>query len=143
MLDTCNLLLLCYSGEGKSFLFSPWRSVFGVDGVMERPDKGCFPLIGLEMKGVVLLDEWRFDESILSLPVQLLWLEGKPVPLPQPQNTGDIGHKLYNGSAPIFITTKMQYLEKLVREAGAAEAADESSVIARVACTHSMRGLRW
>ena len=79
---------------------------------------------------VVLLDEWLFDESILSLPVQLLWLEGKPVPLPQPQNTGAIGHKLYNGSAPIFITTKMQYLEKLVREAGAAEAADESSVIA-------------
>ena len=96
---------------------------------MMKPEKGNFPLLDLEKKRVVLLDEWRFDESVLPMSTQLLWLEGKPLQLPQPQNTGFVGHRVYHGSAPIFVTTKMQYLEKLVREAEAAEASNDSSAM--------------
>ena len=39
------------------------------------------------------------------MPVQLLWLEGKPVPINMPQNiAGQSGHTMYHGDAPIFIT---------------------------------------
>lgn len=104
--------------------------MFGLEKVMVSPEKGSFPLLGLEDKRVVLLDEWRFNTGILPLATQLLWLEGKPLLLAQPQNTGSTGHVLYSGSAPIFITTKAKYLDKLVHEAREAEAADENSVFA-------------
>ena len=39
----------------------------------------------------------------LPLPIQLLWLEGKAVPICTPQNQ-TVGHKLYEGKAPLFIT---------------------------------------
>ena len=114
-------------GEGKSFLFSPLKAVYGLEHVMLTPEKGSFPLVGLECKRVVLLDEWRFNASVLSLTTQLLWLEGKPLVLPQPQNTGVVGHKLYRGTAPLFVTTKEQYLDALEREAAAALAVDGAS----------------
>ena len=96
-----------YGGEGKSLLLAPLRKIYGIDGLQESPQPGNFPLLGLEEKSVVLLDEWRFDESVLRLPTQLLWYEGKPFPISRPQNqSGTVGHMIYQGSAPIFVTTK-------------------------------------
>ena len=99
---------------------------------MECPEKGSFPLLGLESKRVVVLDEWRFNERVIGMSTQLLWFEGKPLLLPQPQNTGSTGHLLCRGSAPIFAITKRQFLETLEREAKAAEAADAASAITQV-----------
>ena len=119
-------------GEGKSFLLAPLLAVFGIDVVQLKPDKGSFPLLDLPTKRVVLLDEWRFDTTVLSVATQLLWLEGKPLVLSQPQNQGATGHFVYKGTAPIFITTKEQYLEGLVKEAQLAEAQD--FVVVVIAC---------
>ena len=119
-------------GEGKSFLFSPLKAVFGLENVMLTLAKGNFPLVNLQSKKIVFLDEWRFNETVISLSRQLLWLEGKPLVLPQPQNTGTIGHVTYTGTAPIFVTTKQQYLDNLEREAKAAEATDAACAIISV-----------
>ena len=103
-----------HGGEGKSFLFAPLRGVYGSEHVQESPQPGNFPLLGLEDKTVVLLDEWRFDESVLRMATQLLWYEGKPFPVTQPQNqAGSYGHFLYEGSAPLFVTTKEEDLARI------------------------------
>ena len=61
-----------------------------------------------------MLDEWRFDESVLRMATQLLWYEGKPFPVTRPQNqAGNAGHFLYRGGAPLFVTTKEEYLEQI------------------------------
>ena len=117
-----------YGGEGKSFLLAPLRSIFGADGVQESPSPGSFPLMGLENKRVVLLDEWRFNSQVLRMATQLLWFEGKPIPLARPQNqAGVVGHTLYQGSAPIFITTKARDLERFQQAADWARRNDQSS----------------
>ena len=107
-----------YGGEGKSFMLAPLRSIFGPEGVQESPQPGSFPLLGLEEKQVVLLDEWRFDEKVMRMATQLLWYEGKPFPIARPQNqAGQVGHILYQGTAPIFVTTKAGDLEHFRRAA--------------------------
>lgn len=96
-----------FGGEGKSFLLAPLRTIYGVEHVQATPQRGSFPLLGLESKKLALLDDWCFDEAVLSLPTQLLWYEGKPFPLPRPQNSSQYhGHMLYQGTAPIFVTGK-------------------------------------
>ena len=87
-----------YGGEGKSFLLGPLREIFGADQVQESPQPGNFPLLGLEGKAVALLDDWRFDETVLLMSTQLLWLEGKPLLITRPQNQAGIsGHSTYRG----------------------------------------------
>ena len=66
------------------------HKLYGTDGVQESPPPSSFPLLGLESKSVVLLDEWRFNEKILSLATQLLWYEGKPLPVARPQNQAGV-----------------------------------------------------
>ena len=114
-------------GEGKSFLFSPMPAVYGVDQVQFKPEKGGFPLYGIQTKRVSVLDEWRFDETVLSMATQLVWFEGKPFVVSQPQNQGASGHLLYKGTAPIFITTKAKNLNGLVQAAQRAELLNEES----------------
>jgi hypothetical protein len=110
-----------YGGEGKSFLLAPLRAIYGMDLVQETPQPGNFPLLGLENKRVVVLDEWRFDESVLRMSTQLLWFEGKPFPLTRPQNQpGVAGHFVYSGRAPVFITTKADLLTAIQEAARAA-----------------------
>ena len=107
-----------FGGEGKSFLLAPLRSVYGAEHVQATPQRGSFPLLGLENKKVCLLDDWCFDESVLPLPTQLLWYEGKPFPLPRPQNSSQYqGHLLYQGSAPVFVTVKEKDLGPLIVQA--------------------------
>ena len=107
-----------FGGEGKSFLLSPLRTLMGVENVQATPQPGSFPLLGLERRKAVLLDEWAFDTSVLPLPTQLLWYEGKPFPVTRPQNNRDIhGHLLYQGTAPIFVTCKEKDLQPIMLKA--------------------------
>ena len=107
--------LVCHVGasgdEGKSFLFGPLPEVFG-EGQIFSPVKSGFPLVGLDRCRVVLLDDWRFGEDILSYNVQLLWFEGKPIIIARPQNQST-GHLRYQDDAPIFITTLEANLDKV------------------------------
>ena len=103
-------------GEGKSLIFMPLGALLGDEYVYSYVATGSFPLLGLEGKKAVVLDEWRFGASVLPLPLQLLWLEGKPVPIARPQDHF-LGHCLYKGTAPIFITTPLKRLQKLIEEA--------------------------
>ena len=57
------------------------------------------------------------------MATQLLWFEGKPLPVTRPQNQNGIaGHFLYRGSAPIFATTKEQWLAPVLAIAAQARA---------------------
>jgi len=128
-------------GEGKSMIFLPLTAVFGDDFVQGHTASGSFPLLGLEGKKVVLLDEWRFAAAALPIALQLLWFEGKPLPMARPQGEY-IGHMLYKGTAPIFITTPMKRLEKLEKEAEAARAAGvtcEATMLLRRLKVHKFR----
>ena len=88
--------------------------VFGDRHVFKGPVPGNFPMVDLPGKKVVFLDEWRFDQSILSFATQCLWYDGSSVPVARPQNdVGGAGHKDYKGSAPIFVTTKRADLLEL------------------------------
>ena len=79
---------------------------------------GNFPLLDLMGAKVAFLDEHRFDPDILSWATQCLWFDGSPVPIGRPQNQpGVVGNTLYKGTAPIFITTKLQDLQRLEYEA--------------------------
>ena len=59
-----------FGGEGKSFLLAPLRALYGPGHVQSTPQRGNFPLLGLETKKVVLLDDWCFDDTILPLPTR-------------------------------------------------------------------------
>ena len=108
--------LVCHAGfegnEGKSFLFRPLTLVFGEDNVFVTPPKSAFPLLGLEKSRVVWLDDWRFNEDIVSWAVQLLWFEGASFVIARPQNLFS-GHLRYVKDDPIFITTLQADLHSL------------------------------
>ena len=120
-------------GEGKSLVLFPLPSVFGQEFVQPCPAKGTFPLLGIEDKKIALLDEWRFQPSVLPLGTQLLWMEGKPVPVPRPQGqNGVYGHGLYTGSAPIFVTTPLNRIVQMEKQVAEAEANGESSEMSMI-----------
>jgi hypothetical protein len=115
-------------GEGKSFLLAPLRRLFGFDLVQHTPQPGSFPLLGIEKKTVAILDEWTFDTAVLPLSTQLLWFEGKPFPVSRPQNRAEyMGHCLYKGTAPIFVTCKEADLGPLWQQAQVATATGQAS----------------
>ena len=103
-------------GEGKSLIFYPLPAVLGEEMVQHHTASGAFPLLGIEGKKAVTLDEWSFSGAPVSLSTQLLWFEGKPVPITRPQNNS-IGHFLYKGTAPIFVTTPLQKMEPFLKQA--------------------------
>lgn len=127
--ETCPVVVLMgrFGGEGKSFLLAPLKKIFGVEHVQLTPQPGSFPLLGLETKRVVLLDEWAFDAATLPMVTQLLWFEGKAFPITRPQNKDYTGHLLYQGTAPIFVTCKETDLAPLRAAANAARANDSPS----------------
>jgi hypothetical protein len=90
--------------EGKSLLLRPLGLVFGADMLFSAPPKNAFPLVELEQARVVLLDDWRFNEEIISYNLQLLWFEGATFVIARPQNQFS-GHLRYTKDDPIFITT--------------------------------------
>lgn len=119
-------------------IFAPLPLVFGHDRVQANPQRGQFPLLGIEKKREVILDDWRFTETALSMSSQLLWFEGKPLPVAQPQGKEEYkGHLLYRGTAPIFITTPLQRLEEMELAVAMAELEGKSSE-----CSMLLRRLR-
>jgi len=93
--------------EGKSFLFKPLAGVFGKENMFMSPSKGNFPLLGppaLDRARATLLDDWRFNEEVVSYNLQLLWFEGAPLVIARPQNEHS-GHLRYAKDDPVFITT--------------------------------------
>ena len=100
--------LVCHAGregnEGKSFLLAPLECVYGVSGVFSDVTKGGFPLYGMEKCRMAVLDDWRFNEDLVSYRLQLLWFEGKPIVIARPQNHCT-GHLKYTKDDPVFITT--------------------------------------
>ena len=109
-----------YGGEGKSLFFSGLTALYGAAQVQVRPPGGQFPLLGIETKKVAVLDEWMFFGETLPVSMQLLWFEGKPVPICRPQNVpGQSGHDLYKGTAPVFVTGPASALAHLTQGAAA------------------------
>ena len=104
-------------GEGKSFLLSPLRTIFGEEHVQASPQPGSFPLVDLESKRIVFLDEWDFSGAVVPLSTQLLWYEGKSFPITRPQNRDYVGHLHYKGTAPVYITCKEIFLGPIVKRA--------------------------
>ena len=101
-------------GEGKSIFLKPLNMLFEGYVFSFTKESGNFPLLDLMNAKVAFLDEFRFDESIVSRATQCLLFEGSPVPIGRPQNVpGASGNMMYKGSAPIFITTKMEDLDRL------------------------------
>lgn len=126
-----NLPVLClvgkFGGEGKSFLFAPLKKIFGVQHVQVTPQPGNFPLVGLETKRCVILDEWDFNGQVVPLSTQLLWFEGKAFPITRPQNKDYDGHVLYQGSAPIFVTCKEKVMAPICQRAQLASSQNQAS----------------
>ena len=101
-------------GEGKSVCLKPLTALFAPDEVFNIPKGTNFPMLGVERAKVVVLDDWRFDTTVLSFATQCLWFDGSGVPVSRPQNLPSMtGHFLYQGTAPIFVTTKAQDIEEL------------------------------
>ena len=81
------------------------------------------PIDGPREEKVVVMDDWRFNSRVLPLSLQLLWFEGKPMPVVRPQGKDEFsGHVLYRGSAPIFATTPLKHIEDMERAVRHAEA---------------------
>jgi len=102
-------------GEGKSLFFKTLRAVVGVENVFSLPSEKCsFPFSGIEQSKILLLDDWRFDGTVVTQPTQMLLFDGSPVPCARPQNVpGMSGNMLYQGTSPIFATTKMKDIKRL------------------------------
>ena len=126
-----SLPVLClvgrFGGEGKSFFFAPLKKIFGAEHVQATPQPGNFPLFGLETKRCVLLDEWDFNGQVVPLSTQLLWFEGKAFPITRPQNKDYVGHVLYQGSAPIFVTCKEKVVLPIYQRAQLAYSQNQAS----------------
>lgn len=100
-------------GEGKSMFLKPLIPLFGSENVFPCPEPGTFPLLDLPGKKVVLLDDWRFNKTVLPFETQCRWFDGSAVRVQRPQNqNGVTGHVVYQGTAPIFATTKLADMER-------------------------------
>ena len=106
-------------GEGKNLILQGLTAVLGSQYVFQGAATGQFPLLDLPSKKAVILNEWEFLHAPVSLGNQLLWFEGKPVPISRPQNDreGGTGHFLYNGSAPVFVIAPLDKLQPLMDSA--------------------------
>ena len=106
-------------GEGKSLFLKGLFALFGEEMVFQMPEKSNFPLLNLD-KGpkVAFLDEWRFVNNSVSFGTQCLWFDGSAVPVARPQNVpGCGGNFLYRGTAPVFVTGKLEDIVSLTKQA--------------------------
>ena len=68
---------------------------------------------------LVILDEWPFMADYgVSLNTQLVWMEGKLVPIVRPQsNSVYQGHLMHRGNAPALVTCKEKEMGPILRAA--------------------------
>ena len=133
------VLAVASGGEGKSFFVKPLVDVFGDGYVFPCPEPGTFPLLDLPGKKVVFLDDWRFNKMVLPFETQCRWFDGSVVRIQRPQNqNGVVGHVTYQGTAPIFATTKLadiarfEKLSEIDPATGLAKDADASMIYRRL-----------
>ena len=126
-------------GEGKSFFLKPLIPLFGQETVFPCPEPGTFPLLDLPGKKLVFLDDWRFNRAVLPYETQCRWFDGSSLRVQRPQNqNGVAGHVTYQGTAPIFATTKLgdmarfEQLSQIDAETGLARDADASMIYRRL-----------
>ena len=126
-------------GEGKSFFLKPLIPLFGEEYVFPCPEPGTFPLLDLPGKKVALLYDWRFNKTVLPFETQCRWFGGNTVRVQRSQNqTGVTGHVTYQGTAPIFVTTKLADMERFAKlseidpATGLAKDADAAMVFRRL-----------
>lgn len=126
-------LLGRFGGEGKSLFFAPLAELYGEGLVQRRPAGGQFPLLGIHEKKVSILDEWSFSDDDLPMGLQLLWYEGKGVPVSRPQNVpGQSGHSMYKGSAPVFVTAPETAVTRLCAAAAGAPTGEACMLLRRL-----------
>ena len=107
--------------------------VVGTANVFWPPTHPNFPLHGLVGAKIALLDEFRFLSSVVPLATQCLWFDGSAVPIAKPQTgQGPASHLVYEGRAPVFITTSSDQLEALT----AAGDGDASMILRRLQVFH-------
>jgi hypothetical protein len=91
------------SNSGKSFLLGPLLHVFRV---FHKPAAGgSFRLLPLLDSEIILWNDWRSDDSIISWEAMLLLGEGAAMMVPRPQNRSD-GDAEYKSALPLFLTSK-------------------------------------
>ena len=101
-------------GEGKSVFLKPLHTIFEELVFVITKGAGNFPFLSLLGAKVAYLDDFRFDQEVLSWATQCLWFDGSPLPVGRPQNVaGSSGNVVYKGTAPIFVTTKLADLKWL------------------------------
>jgi hypothetical protein len=107
-------------GEAKSFVLKGLASIFRPADVFHSPQPSSFPLMGLPTARVAILDDFRFDQSVLAFATMCLWFDGSPLPIWRPPNqAGVTGHMVYEGTAPIFLSTKLQDMQRMAAAAAA------------------------
>jgi hypothetical protein len=105
-------------GEAKSVFLKGLASVYRPTDIFHAPQPGSFPLMGLPTAKVAILDDFRFDQSVLAYQTMCLWFDGSPLPISRPQNqAGVTGHTVYEGTAPIFLSTKLQDMQRMAAAA--------------------------
>ena len=103
-------------GEGKSLFLKGLNAVYGTENVFPTPEPGNFPLVDLPGKKVTFLDDWRFDKATLPYGAQRRWYDGSVLSIQRPQNQASVtGHALDEGTAPLFVTTKLDDMKRLQR----------------------------
>ena len=101
-------------GEGKSVLLKPLHNIFKDRVFNVTKEAGNFPLPESMGCQIAFLDEYRFDPDVISWATQCLWFDGSAASVGKPQDVrGMTGNMTYTGSAPIFITTKLEDLKEL------------------------------
>ena len=64
----------------------------------------------------MILDEFRFLKSVIPIAAQCLWFDGSAVPIAKPQTGhGSGSHVMYDGRAPLFITTSQGEVDALAQ----------------------------
>ena len=102
------------AARASPFFMKPLLSVFSDEHIFPCSEPGTFPLLELPGKKVAFLDDWRFDKTVLPYATQCRWYDGSVVKVSRPQNqTGLTGHVTYRGTAPVFVTTKLDAIERL------------------------------
>ncbi|MEO2002904.1 MAG: hypothetical protein ABGY41_02260, partial [Candidatus Poribacteria bacterium] len=97
-----NVWLAGETGRGKSFLLQPLLKLFSV---FINPAPGRFALQNLPGNDVVLIEDYRCEEQIVTTRTLLTWLDGQPFSIAIPRTEEGARDIVYEESAPVFISS--------------------------------------
>ena len=100
-----NVCIVGDSNRGKTTLLSSLEDVFGMENVFTTPvSTSTFPLIHLNKKCLVLMNDFYLPCNKLSLSDIFVWWEGLSFIIGLPKNAA-LDDILYTQASPIFVTT--------------------------------------